>query len=184
MLPTTQEIKTRRKRLSLTQSQLANEAGVSQSLIAKIESDNLDPSYSNTVKIFDALERIERKTVKTAEQIMSKTVEHVKKTDTVGKVLKLMKQKDFSQLPVFDESHPIGSISDKTILDNITEGTPVEELSEKKVEEVMSESFPIIAPETPLPAISSLLNYHFAVLVRKKGKVVGIITKADLLKLV
>ena len=34
-----------RKQLGLTQIQLANLAGVSQSLIAKLESGRIDPSY-------------------------------------------------------------------------------------------------------------------------------------------
>ncbi len=183
MLPSTQEIKARRKRLGLTQAQLAKEAGVSQSLIAKIEAESLDASYSNTVRIFEALERTERKTTPAAGEVMNHHVSFVKKREAVAKALKLMKEKDYSQLPVFDGDHPIGSISEKTLLDKITEGTPMDTLSSMLVEEVMGETFPVVDEKTPLPAISSLLNYHFAVMVRKKDKIAGIITKADLLKL-
>ena len=41
------EIKEIRKKFNLTQTQLANVSGVSQSLIAKIEAGRLDPTYSN-----------------------------------------------------------------------------------------------------------------------------------------
>lgn len=184
MLPSTQEIKARRKKLGLTQFQLASESGVSQSLIAKIESESIDASYSNTVRIFEALERLEQKTVVRAGQIMSTPVVHVKTTDLVGHCLKGMKKNDFSQLPVFEGSHPVGSMSDKTILEKITSGASLEELSGQPVGDVMEEAFPVVDESTPLPAVSSLLNYHFAVLVRKKNKVAGIITKSNLLDLV
>ena len=184
MLPSIQEIKARRKKLSLTQSQLAKEAGVSQSLIAKIEAGTLDASYSNAVRIFSAIERLEQKITPAAGEIMHSGVVHVKTTDSVGKALKLMKSHDFSQMPVYDAQHPIGSLSDKTILDKITEGVNMADLSESKVADVMGDGFPVVDEKTPLPAVSSLLNYHFAVLVRKKDRIEGIITKADLMKLV
>ncbi len=184
MLPSIQEIKARRKKLSLTQAELAAEAGVSQSLIAKIEAGTLDASYSNAVKIFEAIERLEHKITPTAGQIMHAGVIHVKQTDSVGKALRIMKGHDFSQVPVYDEDHPVGSLSDKTVLDKITQGIGVAEFSELKVAEVMGDGFPVVDEKTPLPAVSSLLNYHFAVLVRKKDKIAGIITKADLMKLV
>lgn len=157
---------------------------MSQSLIAKIEAGSLDASYSNAVRIFEALERLENKIIPRAGQVMHAGVQHVKTTDSVGRALKLMKSHDFSQVPVYDEDHPIGSLSDKTVLDKITEGTSLAELSELRVGDVMGDGFPVVDEKTPLPAVSSLLNYHFAVLVRKKDKIAGIITKADLMKLV
>ena len=50
-----EEIKKIRKKLGMTQTELANRAGVSQSLIAKIESARIDPTYTKTQKIFAAL---------------------------------------------------------------------------------------------------------------------------------
>jgi len=47
----------------------------------------------------------------------------------------------------------------------------------------MEEAFPQVSEEAPLPLISSLLQTYPAVLVTKKGNVVGIITKADLLRM-
>jgi predicted transcriptional regulator len=175
MLPSTQEIKVRRKKLGLTQVQLARESGVSQSLIAKIESGVIDASYSNTVHIFDALERMERKNVFNAGQVMSSPVTYVHASDSVTSAIKLMKRKDYSQVPVFDGAHPVGSLSDKTILEKITSGLPLVELSKMSVSSVMEGSFPVVDVATPLPAVSSLLNYHFAA---------GIVTKANLLDLI
>jgi len=47
----------------------------------------------------------------------------------------------------------------------------------------MKEAFPQVAEDAPLPQISSLLQIYPAVLVATKGTVAGIITKADLLRM-
>jgi predicted transcriptional regulator len=47
----------------------------------------------------------------------------------------------------------------------------------------MEEAFPQVDEDVPLALISSLLQVYSAVLVTKKGMVVGIITKADLLRI-
>ena len=49
------------------------------------------------------------------------------------------------------------------------------------VKEVMEESFPQVSDDAPLSLLSSLLKYYPAVLVQRRGEIVGIITKADLL---
>jgi len=50
-------------------------------------------------------------------------------------------------------------------------------------EDIMEEAFPQVGEDAPLSMISSLLQTYQAVLVAKKGQVVGIITKADLLRM-
>ena len=50
------QLKKIRKQLDLTQFQFAKKAGISQSMIAKIESNKLDPTYSKVKKIELALE--------------------------------------------------------------------------------------------------------------------------------
>ena len=61
MLPTLDEIGRRRRLLAMSQKQLAHLAGVSQSMIAKVESKRISPSYLKTKAIFDTLEGLERK---------------------------------------------------------------------------------------------------------------------------
>jgi len=60
MLPQLQEIPRRRRNLNLTQKDLAVMAGVSQSMIAKIEALKVNPSYEKTKRIFDVLEELEK----------------------------------------------------------------------------------------------------------------------------
>ena len=54
------QIKLLRKALGITQHVLAKKAEVSQSIIAKIESSSIDPTYSKVCKIFEALDRLQK----------------------------------------------------------------------------------------------------------------------------
>ena len=182
MLPTQAEIKSRRIKIGLTQTELAEKAGVSQSLIAKIETGQIDAAYTYLKKIFDTLEELENQTQPKASDVMNSNVNFVSKKDSVASAIALMRKHNFSQLPVLDRGHAVGSVSEKSILDRISSGLDAHELSKLECGEIMEEAFPVVSETTPLPAISELLKHHFAVLVRKGGKIGGIISKADLLK--
>jgi predicted transcriptional regulator len=184
MLPSLNEIAKKRKMLSLTQKQLAKLAAVSQSFIAKIESGKIDPSYNKVKKIFDILERLESRANYTAKKIFHKGIVSIQKKDSVAKALQLMMEHGYSQLPVFDENQVVGCISEKTVLNQVASGKELSKISQKPVEEIMEESPPQINEDAPLQVISSLLQVYPAVLVAKKGKVTGIITKADLFKII
>jgi predicted transcriptional regulator len=55
MLYELEEIKKLRRKLGIGQKELAGLANVSQSLIAKIESKKIEPTYNKVRKIFDIL---------------------------------------------------------------------------------------------------------------------------------
>lgn len=182
MLPPLEDIVKKRKMLGLTQKQLAKLAGVSQSLIAKLESGKVSPSYDKVKAIFDAIESLEIRADFKAADVMHENVVGVQKGRSVAEAVKLMVNHGYSQLPVFDEEKVVGSISEKTILEQMASGKDLSEISQLAIEEIMDESFPQIGRNTPLRIVSGLLQVYPAVLVSDKGKVVGIITKADLLK--
>jgi len=183
MLPSLEEVAKKRRMLDLTQKQLARLAGVSQSLIAKLESRKIDPSYTKVKAIFDGLERIEIKTEVHAEEVLHDKVVGVQKSDAVSKAVRLMTDHGYSQLPVFDGEHSVGSFSEKTILGQVLAGKDLTQVSMLPVGDIMDEAFPQVGEDAPLSLISSLLQVYPAVLISKKGKVVGIVTKADLLKM-
>ena len=83
VLPSLEEVARRRRELGLTQSRLAVLAGVSQSIIAKIESGSVDPSYSVVARILGALDRIEVAPTLRVSQIMSRPVVSVTKMNLV-----------------------------------------------------------------------------------------------------
>src|SRR5271169_1126235 len=184
MFPTLDDIAKRRRQLGLKQSELAKMAGVSQSLIAKLEAGTIDSSYTKVKTIFDVIERLEFKTKAQADKVLSKNVVIVQKNEPISKVVKLMQEHGYSQIPVFEGKHSVGSISEKAILRQIMAGKDLEEISKLPTEEIMEEAFPQINEDAPLALISSLLQTYSGVLVVKKGVVIGIITKADLLRMI
>lgn len=171
-----EEIKIIRKKLSLTQSELAKESGVSQSLIAKIESGNLDPTYSNAQKIFESLNTISQKNELNSGDIIQNKILSIKPDSDISTAIKLMERHNISQLPVIEDNKSIGMVSETIIL---------EALINKKtgtVKEIMRDSPPIVSSKTNVHAISSLLKFFPMVLVSKNGKLKGVITKSDLLE--
>jgi predicted transcriptional regulator len=183
MLPSIDEIAKKRRLMGLTQQKLAKLAGVSQSLIAKVESQQIDPAYSKVKAIFDSLERLQNETEVRAEQVLHSKVIGIQKTEPVSRAVQMMADYGYSQLPVFDKEHAVGSISEKAIIGKVSAGKDLSDVSRRTVEEVMEEAFPQVGEDAPLPLISSLLKVYSAVLISSKGKVVGIVTKADLLKM-
>lgn len=109
-------IKRRRIQLELTQKQLAEMAHVSQSLIAKIESLNMDASYEHIKRIFEVLDDVSAHSEKKCFQIMNKKIFKINSDDTIEKAKDIMKNNSVSQLPVFKGNWVIGSVSEIAIL--------------------------------------------------------------------
>lgn len=171
------EIKIIRKKLDLTQIELCKKAGVSQSLIAKIESNRIDPSYSSVKKIFTVIDELSKKKSLLAKEIMQKKIISVNSNNSVKDVVKIMKKHKISQVPVVDERGIVGIVSDGTLLNAF--------LNKKEninVGEVMDPAPPIVEKGTDVEAVSGLLKFFNMVIVAEEGKLIGLITKADLLE--
>lgn len=182
ILPDLMELRRMRKIIGLTQADLAQRVGISQSMIAKIENGVLNPSYNVVRRIYQILNSIEHKSQTKAYEIMSPVI-FVETDDTIRQVFELMKKNGISQVPVFSKSGKnVGSVTEETLLDIVLKGQTLKEIADKPVETIMNDVFPVINKEIPLSAITSLLQFSAAVLVTEKGKINGIITKADLLK--
>jgi predicted transcriptional regulator len=184
MFPKLDEVAKRRRQLGIKQSDLAKMAGVSQSLIAKLEAGTIDPSYTKAKTIFAVLDKLEFKNKVQAEKLVHNDVVSVQRHEPISKVVNLMKEYGYSQIPVFEGKQPVGSISEKTMLRQILEGKNIQDISKLSTGDIMEEAFPQINEDAPLTLITSLLQTYPAVLVSKKGNVIGIITKADLLRMI
>jgi len=196
-LPDLDKIRQMRKRLNMSQRELASMAGVSQSLIAKIERGSIDPSYSNVRKILVAFEEILRKRkiegVKVGAQLTvgdlaTRGVISVSPEQSIGECVDRMMKGRFTQLPVVVGDRVVGGVIDDRIRDYTIEETrngrkSYEQVMQTKVDEVMTGPFPILSEDTPIELASVHLQREEAVLVSRKGQIVGILTSADFLNL-
>ena len=196
-LPELDEIRQMRKRLDLSQRELASKAGVSQSLIAKIEKGNIDPSYKNVRKIFNAFEGILKKRAVegrstaariTVGDLATKGVVSIFPDQSLAEAVDLMVKGRFTQLPVMVGDRIVGGITDDRIRDYTIEETRnqrklYDDVMQVRVEDIMEEPFPILSEDTPIELASLHLQRDEAVLVTRRGNIEGILTSADFLNL-
>lgn len=169
------EIKKIRKSLGLTQTELAKKANVSQSLIAKIESGKIDPTFTKTKKIFEALDYLQNKEEIKAIELMNKNIISITPNEDINETIKKMKKFGISQMPVIEAHNVVGLVSESTLLDCLINK------KDKKIEEIMEESPPTVSKTASIKVISNLLKHYPMVLVFDSGQLAGLITKADLL---
>ena len=180
-LITPEELRNLRRRFRLTQKELAQKAGVSQSLIARIENKTVDPRLSTVRRIFNAITSIQSERKK-AKDIMHSPVVTIDAMDTIKSAITLMKKYAISQLPVLRENKLIGSIQESTLLDKLVDSKNSDRFFSNSVYNIMEKSFPVVEPEADVNYIINVLSReNSAVLVIDNKKIVGIITKIDLL---
>lgn len=175
------QLKRIRRQLGYTQEALAEAAGVSQSIIAKIEAGTVDPTFNTLSAISGALRATTTNQGKKAADVMSSPVVGVQEGDTVKRCAELMKKKGYSQLPIFNGERMIGTITDSHIVKLLSEAGDPSRLLDDKVGSHSLPIFAVVGRETPVEALYSLFRYLPAVLVETGEKVEGIITKIDLL---
>jgi len=177
MIDDIKQIKIIRKKVEMTQKELAMQSGVSQSMIAKVESGALDPTYTNAHKIFSALNRMRYKKESNAKDFIKKGMICAKLNDSVKEVTIKMKKHNISQLPVIEDQKIMGLISETIILENLFKGKKF-----LKVKDIMEEPPPSVSMSTSSKVLSELLKTYQIIVVNDAGKPVGIITKSDLIQ--
>jgi cystathionine beta-synthase len=101
---------------------------------------------------------------------------------TVFHALKTMQEQDISQIPVFEENLPIGTIYEDQILNLALQGKDLRKLV---IREVMSKPLPQVAHDAPVARLTHLLSHEGPALfvVMGEGKY-EILTKYDLMSTV
>ena len=178
MLPDTSAIKNKRKKVGLTQNALAKEAGISQSLLAKLESGKTEASYEKVKRIFEILDRTEKKDEKKAGDIMTKAILRAKPNDIVGDVTSKMKKHSISQMPVFLGSKQVGSISETSIIARMDESKDIHKML---VKDIMDNPLPTAGKDVSVNSLLPLLKEAGAILILDKSLIVGIVTKVDVI---
>ena len=169
-----------RKSVGLTQKELGIKAGVSQSLIARIERGTVDPRLSTVRRILEALHP--QTEAKSAKDVMHSPVATISAQDSVRRAVDIMKGTGYSQLPVLIDGRVVGSVQEATLLEKVAKSSNPSAVLSGTVYNVMDKSFRTAQPNTPLPEVIEILSSHEpAVLVMKDGFPYGIVTKIDVI---
>lgn len=176
------DVRRMRRKLGLTQKEVAERAGVSQPLIARIENDDVDPRWSTLQRIVRALESAAGKE-RTLGEVMSRDVVSIPTGAPLEEAIRKMRQHAYSQLPVVDDDRVIGSISERAVVHAMAEHEDPRKVRGLTVDEVMEDALPTLGPETPAEAALELIEEVPAVLVVEDDRLVGVVTRTDLLNL-
>jgi len=107
----------------------------------------------------------------------SKELQFVSSDETAFEAMAKMKEMDISQMPVFDDGKPTGSITEDKLVTMVLQGL---DLKTTPIREVMESAFPIVEPETSIDQITGLLRGETpAVFVKMGNESYEIITKYD-----
>ncbi|MFX1280769.1 MAG: CBS domain-containing protein [Promethearchaeota archaeon] len=183
-LPSLDEIKRIRKKLNISQKELANELKLTQSTISRIESGTIDPSYTRFKMIYEYLERENIKRKKStmhAKDIMTRDIKSIQPSSTIREAVEIMHKENISQLPIIEDKQNFGSITSKKIQKYITDNPEILGADVSLIKEL---PFPEVDRTWNVKDISNLLIRYSAVLVKDdQHNFVGIITDADFLKI-
>ncbi|MHA1491213.1 MAG: CBS domain-containing protein [Promethearchaeota archaeon] len=181
-LPDLKEIRNLRKKLNISQENLGEKLGITQSTISRIENGTMDPPYSKVKKIFEFLnrERMKKdKIQKKAKDIMTRKIISINPRSSIKEAVNLMNENKLSQLPIIEKGKNIGSITAKIIQKYITDNP---DLINIEIDNVKELPFPEIMKNWDIKDISNILTNYSAVLVKEYNKYIGIITDADFLQ--
>jgi cystathionine beta-synthase len=103
-------------------------------------------------------------------------------TDNVHTALNKMKEYNIGQIPVIENEKSVGSLEEGTLMGLVLEDNSLLEVSVKKI---MEKSFPVVDSKSSIETVKhSLAKRIAAVLVEENDRIVGIITKSDLLEFI
>ncbi|MEO7986522.1 MAG: pyridoxal-phosphate dependent enzyme [Gemmatimonadales bacterium] len=98
----------------------------------------------------------------------------------VRQALNLMSTWGVSQIPVIDNGQAVGGLNEATLM---TRALSQPALLERPVREVMDAPFPEVEANTPTDRVGAMLTRESpAALVRKDGKLIGIVSRYDVLQ--
>jgi cystathionine beta-synthase len=102
----------------------------------------------------------------------------VEPSATIGEALSLMNNHSLSQLPVIEEGKSVGSVRESRIMSQLLDNR---ELLQSPVATVMDVPFPVVGETVEIPRVKQYLKESPAVLVEEYGRIVGIVTRHDVL---
>ncbi|MCK4784726.1 MAG: CBS domain-containing protein [Desulfobacteraceae bacterium] len=187
-IPSNEELQELRRKAGLTQAELALHVGISQSLIARIELGQVNPSLTTLRRILAIIEK-EREIHDRIRDLINwkrrtsklPLLVWVSPDDKVRRAVHLMKRHAVSQLPVIKENMSVGSVYERTVIRQLMSSEQTIVFTQS-VQEILEPPFPTIEIDESIESAFKLIAEGVdAVLVVVKGKPVGIITKIDVI---
>lgn len=96
----------------------------------------------------------------------------------VGDALQMMNSYGLSQLPVLESGNSVGSLREGRLMSKLLKNR---DLMKSPVSEVMEKGFPVISEDVSVEQAAKYLKDSPAILVEEYGRIVGIITRYDVL---
>lgn len=171
--PELSEVKSLRKKVGMSQEELAKKVGVTQSHIAKVERGNIDPSYSLVRKILLALEEEHEDP---CSRYMSSPILSVQDDEIVENAVHTMEELGYSQLVVLRGYKVVGLVREEDVL------VQRKDMSVLKAKEIMSHPPSTVQKDAARRAIEGLVIHLGVVVVLDGEEPVGIITRSDLIR--
>jgi len=128
---------------------------------------------------------LEERTYGTAREIISRrngkdSLYTVSKSSTIGETIRIMNTEGVDQVPVMENNEFVGSVATSSLIEKIINDPT---LKDKTVGEIMDKPMQMVALDSTLDVLSSLLNKdNKALLVRDDADKAHIITQHDILK--
>lgn len=123
--------------------------------------------------------------VKTLKDIVNgrsaKTLITVEPEQTVAEVIDLMKEHNIESIPVIENGNMVGSVSETGLFHKMLNNG--QDIKQHKVQDVLEPAYPVVAFETPVERLTSLINKeNGAVLSKDESGNFHIVTKYDVIQ--
>jgi predicted transcriptional regulator len=186
-IPQLTEIKRLRELLDISQRQLAKQCDIPSSFLSMIENpkNNTKPSYDVLVRIFQELDSESQKNLgklTTADKIYKKNLTSARKSESAEDIIKIMHEKDYSQIPVLEGGGCIGIVTENSLV-KFLQNRDHKPLTITRVKDVMDTPPIVIDIHTKITEnLLSLFDDSKCLLVSEDAKIVGLITKIDAIR--
>ena len=179
----------------ISQRQLAefldtDQASISRKLAGKRAFRYEEISFITSL-IFERVSSIPQKPIRDL-YVSSQNLVTVYSEDKVSLASDRMAKNEFTQLPVIDKTSKacVGIVTDFTLLNRMvspikaSKGNWLKEISNMKIKDAeVIDKAPTYPLDTPIAEIAQALLFHYAVLINEGNGKIGIVTRADFLKL-
>jgi cystathionine beta-synthase len=109
-----------------------------------------------------------------------RTLVAITPTTSVREAIATFRQHDVSQLPVIDKGKPVGTVTDNDLLSAVLADNKALDAA---IRELMKPAYPVIGANSPVEhAIDYLKAKDAAVLIEEEKKIIGILTRFDVIE--